>query len=400
MSEDFPDVVRDAVLRDPGFVSAEFRRGRGADDMPWTLVTVRPVALRDQIQLQFSYFDGRQDFSKNYPLTGAGLPLDDLMARPFGSIVVRTTSDEIRVQFSRKRRPIVHRETRPAGDQIAVSLAHDRPKGHLLPDDEPVPFLQAIGVQTGDGRVRAEQRRKFRQINEFVRVLAEAAPVDQLAEPLRVVDLGCGSAALTFATYYYLSQVAGLETEMTGVDAKASLLERHTAIVRTLGWDNLRFEAGQIIDYAPAHAPDIVLALHACDTATDEALSQAVAWESALILCAPCCHHHLQAQLAAAGGPPELEPILRHGILRERFGDVATDALRAQILRLMGYRTDVIEFVTTAHTPKNLLIRAERTGAPPTPELISEYEALKAAWGVTPYLESLLGERLAPLLVS
>ena len=187
---------------------------------------------------------------------------------------------------------------------------------------------------------------------------------------------------------------------MTGVDAKEFLMARHQATAAELGWEGLTFAAGQILDYAPAEAPDVVLALHACDTATDDALARAVRWGSRLIFSAPCCHHHLQAQLAAAETPSPFRPVLRHGILRERLGDALTDALRAHILRLLGYRAEVLEFVAVEHTPKNLMIRAVHTGAPPTPALVAEYRALKTYWGVTPYLEELLSAELATVLTT
>ncbi len=244
-------------------------------------------------------------------------------------------------------------------------------------------------MTTADGRIRANQQRKFRQINEFLRLIDETGEIDKVtSRPLRVVDLGCGSAALTFATYHYLTAVKGRAVSMTGVDTKAHLMERHAATAAQLGWDGLRFAAARISDYRPDAPADVVLALHACDTATDEALARAIRWRSRLIFSAPCCHHHLQAQLAAAETPSPFRPVLRHGILRERLGDALTDALRAHILRLLGYRAEVLEFVAVEHTPKNLMIRAVHTGAPPTAALVAEYQALKAYWGVTPYLET------------
>ncbi|WP_374687201.1 SAM-dependent methyltransferase [Promineifilum sp.] len=391
-------LLREAILGD-GLVEAVFQGAQRGAAPPWPRVAIRPVRIRQARHLQFAYFDGVQEVAKNYRGEEAGAKLDELLALPFKSIQAITAGETLRVQFSKKGRAILHRERRHQEQTIPLELAHDRAKPSLLPEDEPIPFLQALGVMTADGRVRADQQRKFRQINEFLRLIEETGELAELTErPVRVVDLGCGSAALTFATYYYLNEVRGIPATLTGVDTKAHLLERHRATAERLGWDGMRFQTARIIDYEADAPADIVLALHACDTATDEALARAVRWGSRLIFSAPCCHHHLQAQLAAAETPEPFRPVLRHGILRERLGDTLTDAFRAHILRLLGYRAEVLEFVAVEHTPKNLMIRAVHTGAPALPSLVAEYRAMKAYWGVTPFLEELLRDRLVAVL--
>jgi len=215
------------------------------------------------------------------------------------------------------------------------------------------------------------------------------------------VDLGCGNAYLTFGAYAYLSDVLGLEVELVGVDVREQARARNDELASRLGWtEHVRFVAGEIGDpsvLADA-APDVVLALHACDTATDDALVRAVRWRAPVILAAPCCHHDLQRRLAAAATPRPYGLVMRHGLLRERFADVLTDAFRAALLRLLGYRVDVIEFVDSAHTPRNALLRAVLTDAPPTRELAQDYLDLTRAWGVTPYLADVLADELRPVL--
>lgn len=396
MSDDPLLLVRAAVFS-ADLEEATFQGGRRGAALPWQRVTIRPVLLRGERYLQFATFDGVQERSQNYQAAEAAARLDELLAAPVKSIRALTPSETLRVQFSKKGRPILHRDRRESRPSIPLDLAHDRAKPLLLAAD--APFLATIGVTTADGRVRADQQRKFRQINEFLRLIEETGEVERLeARPLRVIDLGCGSAALTFATYHYLSDVKGIPTEMTGVDTKAHLMARHRETAERLGWMGMSFAAARIAGFTPDAPPHIVLALHACDTATDEALAQAIRWRSRLVFSAPCCHHHLQAQLADAPTPEPFRPVLRHGILRERLGDTLTDAFRAHILRLMGYRAEVLEFVPIEHTPKNLMIRAVYTTAPPTAAQVAEYRALKAYWGVTPYLETLLGDDLAPVL--
>ena len=398
IEEDFRAPLRQTVL-DEGFVEANFREAQRGAAVPWPRVTIRPVLLRGARHWQFIYFDGRQDTAKNYDSAQVEERLGELLALPFKSMTAATTAGTVRVQFSKKGRPILHREAR-LGAPIPLDLAHDRAKPGILSDEQPPAFLQAIGVATADGRVRADQRRKFNQINEFLRLLDEGGAIDDLgADPIRVIDLGCGSAALTFAAYHYLNVVKERSATLIGVDAKAHLMERHNDTAVRLGWPGIHFEAARIEEFQAADAPDVVLALHACDTATDEALARAVGWGSRLIFSAPCCHHHLQAQLAATETPEPFRPVARYGILRERLGDILTDALRAHILRLLGYRAEVLEFVAVEHTPKNLMIRAIHTGAAAPAALVAEYRALKAYWGVTPYLEELLTERLQPILL-
>jgi SAM-dependent methyltransferase len=211
-----------------------------------------------------------------------------------------------------------------------------------------------------------------------------------LPSPLRVVDLGCGNAYLTFAAYRYLFDL-GAKVQVVGVDVRDDQRVRNTAVAESLGCaDDVTFVAGTIADAAIVEQPDLVLALHACDTATDEALARAIVWKARWVLAAPCCHHDVAAQLKAHPAPEPYAELTRHPILRERFADTLTDTLRAQLLRLNGYRTDVVEFVDSAHTPRNLLIRARRTDAAPTDAQMAEYNALTTQWSVTPALARLL----------
>jgi hypothetical protein len=205
-----------------------------------------------------------------------------------------------------------------------------------------------------------------------------------------VVDLGCGNAYLTFAAYTYLAR-AGVDVEVTGVDVREDQRVRNTAIADRLGIGaRVRFVAGSIVD-APVDGADLVLALHACDTATDEALARAVGWKARWILAAPCCHHDIATQLRGNAPPTPYQTMVGQPILRERFADVLTDSLRALLLRLSGYRVEVVEFVDSRHTPRNLLLRAVRTDAPADGELRGQYAALTTAWGVTPALAPMLG---------
>ena len=250
-------------------------------------------------------------------------------------------------------------------------------QGSDLPANKPEPFLQPVGIMTVEGKIKSDMHSKFRQINEYLRLVEQTGVLQELrSEPVHVVDFGCGNAYLTFATYHYLTNVLGHETKMVGIDVQSNLLQKHSANAESLGWANLSFEASTILDYAPDVSPEVVLALHACDTATDDAIAQGIKWRSKLIVTAPCCHHELQEQLHSQSFPVPFKPVARYGILGERW-KILTDTFRALILRIMGYRTDVVQFVSSEHTAKNLMIRAVGGLPPGDQRFVREYDRAK-----------------------
>ncbi len=395
MNSQFHQLLKSAILSPKTFIRAEFKGQRKGLTPHWKKVAIRPVALKSGYHLQFSYFDGRHDVSKNFHSDEISVRLDELLAEPFSSIVIHTTTEKLRAQITKKGKTIIHRE-KHAVPQAAPNLSHDRPKGLIFPFGEPNPFLQAVGIATADGKIKAKMTDKFWQINRFLDLVSQTLAAETLPNrPLTVIDCGCGNAYLTFATYYFLTEILGRETRLIGIDVNADLTAKRNAQVAEMGWRGLEFHPAAIIDFTPDTPPDIVLALHACDTATDEALAQAIRWQSRYIFSVPCCHHHLQAQLPPLGAVENAayRPIFRHGILKERLGDILTDTFRALILRMMGYRTDVVEFISTEHTARNLMIRAVKIAAADDPApFIAEYRAMKTFWRVTPYLETLLDE--------
>ena len=395
MAEDYRETVKRLALDPATFIQLTMKgKVRGGVETPWRMIAVRQVMVKGRRHLQFSYYDAKQHVVKNALGEEAEARLDEALAIPFSSVVVQTTEQTLRVQLTKKGHAILHRD-RAAPDAPPPDLTHDRRKQLPLPDGKPDPFLQAIGIMDAQGRVRPRMRDKFAQINEFLKLLEHTGEIEALAgaaqgRPLRLLDGGCGAAHLTLAVYHYLNDVRGVRCTLVGVDSDEALIEKSRADVEAMGLADVCFAHSAIIDYAPAAPPDIVLALHACDTATDEAIAQGIRWGARLILCAPCCHHHLHRQLETAA---PFAPVMRHGILKKRLGDLLTDAFRALVLRIMGYRTDVVEFVASEHTDRNLMIRAVRAGAVPGADAFArEYHDLKAFWGVTPYLETLLGE--------
>jgi len=398
MSDDYRELIRDNILDETAFVKATFSGAQHGQSVRWVKVVLRPVLIKNKRHIQFSYFDGQKDISQNYNSDQLEGKLDELLALPFKNFSVSMTDRDVQVNISRKGKAIIH--THALSDARSTpDLAHDQSKNLILPDDRPDPFLQTIGIMTRDGRVRANMRDKFRQVNEFLKLISANDELQQIGKPpLHVVDFGCGNAHLTFAMYHYLNHMLGLQAHLTGIDVKADLIQKHIETARTLGWENIAFQNVRIIDYESAAPADIVLALHACDTATDDALAQAIRWQSKLIFSVPCCHHHLQQQLKLQGVPSEFQPVMRHGILTERLGDILTDSFRSLILRIMGYRADIVEFISTEHTARNLMIRAVKSTNPGDAGFVQEYIQMKSFWQVTPYLEQLLGDQFIALV--
>jgi SAM-dependent methyltransferase len=401
--------MRSLILDDQALVRA-VGSGRQKGRTPrWRRVEMRYVDLKAGRHLQITAYDDTQAHTSNHAVGDpAREAVDDLLDEPFGNWHVDTVTETHQVRVTKKLEALVHTSARraEAGAQAEPQRHHDRVKPRLLPEDDPA--LVAVGISDERGHVRRSRQAKYRQVEEFLRSLGPSLD-DALSsgrvrtptaeDPLRLVDLGCGNAYLTFAAHSYLTRVRGLPVRMVGVDVKEQSYRHNTEVAERLGIsDSMSFVQSDIASASLAERPDVVLALHACDTATDDALARAVLWDASLVLAAPCCHHDVAAQLRRVPTPAPYALLTRHGILRERFADTLTDALRAGVLRVLGYRVDVIEFVESQHTPRNTLLRATRTGAAPSPAVREELEDLVRTWNVHPRLADLLAERLGSSL--
>ncbi|WP_460458984.1 class I SAM-dependent methyltransferase [Angustibacter peucedani] len=381
-----PQLLDDALadlrplLLDPRSLVRAVGAGRRRTGQPSVVrVELRPVDLKSGRVLQVVTHDGRQATTRNTPYGAAAATVDALLAEPFGNWHVETLDATVQLRVTKKGGAQVHRAAASRRDVEVRS--HDRARQRLVPPDDPL-----FGLLGADGDKR-------RQVDAFLRVLEPTLARLPQDRPLRVVDLGCGNAYLTFAAHRFLLDRLGA-VRTVGVDVRPDMVERNSGLAAQLELAGLTFEAGTIADARPFpddEPPDLVLALHACDTATDEALSRAVRWDTAVVLAAPCCHHDVQRQLGEGpGAPAPYQAVTRHPILRERFADVLTDSLRALVLRMVGYKVDVVEFVDSRHTPRNAMIRATRTTSPAKPALVAEYRALTADWGVHPALARML----------
>jgi hypothetical protein len=395
--DEFYERVRRVTLTDPTFALltitpkfdqiAPVSEQTGYRGLHWQRLQVRRVQVRNGIHWQFSYFTARQNVTKNYNADEAAAHLDEVLSWPARTIRLQTDSDDWQLQIGKRGTPIVHHRTvQSHGEQ---SLGHDHDKAVPFPTNQPDSLLQAIGIMDSAGHVRPSMHAKFAQVNSFLTLLEQTGALETFDHsPIRLLDCGCGAAYLSLAAYHYLNEKREIAATLTGIDYNGILIEEDNLIARTLGYGEACFFNAAIASYVPDVPPDVVLALHACDTASDDALALGIRCGARVILCAPCCHRQLRSELHPVA---PFEPVMRHGILEKRLADLLTDTFRALILRLMGYRTDVVEFVAPEHTDKNLLIRAVAGLPLGDPAIAAEYEALKTFWGITPYLERLLG---------
>lgn len=356
---------------------------------PAERIDIRPVLIKEKLMLQVASNDGRAVTTKN--INFDGIVISDLLDSGFSNILVESTDCAMSIRVTKKGEARIHFEK----VNKTQDLTHDRKKERLL--DPSDPYLIEVGISDVQGQVKPSRQDKYRQVEEFLRILAPALEsaitagqikTPSVESPLEIVDLGCGNAYLTFATHQYLMS-KGIPVHVTGIDIRQEARERNSQIAKKLGIEKtIDFKAEEIARAGESYI-DIAIALHACDTATDDAITWAIKNRAGLILVAPCCQHDLQSKLKVMPEPWPL--VTKHGILKERLADILTDSIRAQILRLLGYRTEVIEFIGGEHTPKNLLIRAVKTNAIPEQVEFIRYQEMVKELGVLPALEERLG---------
>ena len=366
------------------FVRAVLSGRRRNMQTEYERIDIRPVQLKDGLRLQLILSEEKQDTTKNI-----GIDADkilELLNSGYANVLVEFTTGSYSLRITKKGEALIHE----AKGVFERSVSHDRTKERLL--DASDPFLIEVGISDHKGSIKPSMQDKYRQVEEFLRILEPALP--EKKEKLSIVDLGCGHAYLTFATHQYLRK-SGINAHVIGIDVRENSRDRNNAIAKKLGiTDSIEFRAEEISE-TKIESADIAIALHACDTATDDAIAWGVQHGVQLLLIAPCCHHDLQVQIQDI---PEPWPMLtRHGIMRERLGDLLTDSFRTQILKLLGYRVDAIEFVGGEHTPRNLMIRATKTGAKPEPVDIARYKEMLAQWNVNPALAQRLAKELGAI---
>lgn len=358
-------------------------------------VKVRPLEKNKKLYFQIESFTDTQAFHENLEKEDACGRMLNYMEE-FRQMQIETVGGEYTVLVSKKGKVTVRRKQRRVKAQQA-DLSHNRRKHYILEEGIPVPFLIDLGVMTEDGRIARNRTDKFRQINRFLEFIEDILPQLDKDRELTILDFGCSKSYLTFAMYYYLHELKGYDIRIVGLDLKKEVIAHCEELARGYGYEKLKFLVGDIADYDGADRVDMVVTLHACDTATDYALAKAIGWNAKVILSVPCCQHELNAQLLQERETGEesvraLAPVLDYGLLKERFAALVTDGLRAKYLESMGYETQVLEFIDMEHTPKNILLRAVKRGKRnnnASQEIIKCQQFLR----VNPTLGSLLSDK-------
>lgn len=349
-------------------------------------VMIRPVEIKGERQYQVSEQRGAQVFHRNYSADECLKRVLNDYAPVYKQAFLRTLEGEFQLLTNKKGKTTLVKKGLPKKDLPTAlkQAAHNREKNYLIAFDEP--FLERLGLSS-KGKILPQKMDKFRQINRFLEIVDDTLHHFQEGQKLHLIDFGCGKAYLTFALYHFLSNVKGFDVDMLGLDLKADVIAFCQNLSRELDLKGLHFQMGDIAGFHAEGKVDIMVALHACDTATDAALHKAVRCQAKVILAAPCCQHELYNQVQSE----PLESLLQHGILKERFASLATDAARAELLEMEGYKTQILEFIESEHTPKNLAIRAVRGNSQKRrAEAEKKYSKLKAVLSITPALEQFL----------
>ena len=350
-------------------------------------ITIRPVKLKSQIAYHATFFYPKKTTNQNLTSKELEAFVVSLVPASYKQAILYAIDADYHILANKKQKLTILKRK---ATQQPLQLAHNRQKAYLLEEGIPISFLIELGLMHADGRIIPSKSDKFRQMNRFLELVVDVLPNVSHKEPLHLIDFGCGKAYLTFALYYYFTEIRKQPVHFVGLDLKADVVDFCNQVAKKLGYEHLHFYVGDIQHYVPDRAVDLVVTLHACDTATDAALHQAVEWKTPVILSVPCCQHELFSQIENEA----LTPLLKHGILRERFAALATDAARAQLLECAGYQTQVIEFIDMEHTPKNLLIRAVKREVKATPQaqeqMLKQYDQFKKLLSITPMLEKLL----------
>lgn len=336
-------------------------------------VKIRPVMLKEQLCFQESRFEGTKVYHTNKKETELISGVIELAQSDFRQLEIRTRGWQATALIGKKGNLTIRKKRMEA--TLDPVLIHNRKKNYILEENTPVAFLQDLGVQSTEGKIIKSKFDKFRQINRFLEYIADILPYLPKERTVRIVDFGCGKSYLTFAMYYYLHVLKQYDVEIIGLDLKQDIISRCRQLSEKYGYDGLHFYQGDIQSYQGKEQIDMVVTLHACDTATDHALNQAVKWNARVILSVPCCQHELNGQIRCG----ELDSLFSYGLIRERTAALFTDALRGELMEAQGYDTQILEFIDMEHTPKNIMLRCIRRSRGDDNETERKYRRRKRA---------------------
>ena len=367
-------------------------------------IKIRPLLVKEQFYFQASEYVGTKVLHKNLEKLELIAYLEELEDGGlwFGQLAMETKGENINVLMNKKGTITIKRKGKKPDATVLepYNLEHNRTKRYILSEGTPVPFLVDLGVMTKEGKIVKSKYDKYKQINRFLEFIEDILPSLPKEEKVTILDFGCGKSYLTFAMYYYLKILQGYEVQIIGLDLKEDVIAHCNQLAKDYGYDELQFLVGDVASYEGVNKVDMVVSLHACDTATDYAIFKAIQWQAKVILSVPCCQHELNKQMKET----PLDTLFRYGLIKERTAALFTDAIRANLLEQWGYKTQVLEFIDMDHTPKNILIRGVKKqtkgGSIATPgkykqisignQSILTYEEILKTFGIEPTLDRLL----------
>lgn len=384
----FKELLND--IETGNLVSATITSPREKNEVSVLKITIRSIIIKQQSLYQITNHYKQQVTHRNLNTKECALLVKNSIPSLFQQGVFNSTNNYYHLLVNKNQQVTVVKKSTKT-EQLNTS--HNRTKKHIFEEGIPHPFLIELGIMNSNGTVIAKKYDKFRQINRFIELVNDVMPhlSQDRSKPLEIIDFGCGKASLTFALYHYLCVTEGRVVHITGLDLKKEVIERCQILADQLGYTGLRFAIGDISNHQHQGKIDLVISLHACNTATDAAIERAVYWDADVILCVPCCQHELYQQIENK----DLHTLLRHGILKERFAALATDAARAELLTILGYDVQVLEFIDMEHTPKNLLLRAVKNNSENQRESAKErYKLFKETLKITPTLEKTTAKKI------
>ena len=367
------------------------------------VIRVRPLLLKGELMFQAAWREGAKEKHRNRSREEMIIFTQECLEKGYRQIQISCTDRSAGILVSKKGKITVVSHRRSSA-QEKPALEHNRKKNYLLEEGRPVLFLVRLGVMTPEGTIVHKYSDKFRQINRFLEFIDDIVWALPKHRPVRIIDFGCGKSYLTFAVYHYLHELLGMDVDITGLDLKEDVISHCNELAEQCGYDHLHFQTGDIAYYEETEGADLVMTLHACDTATDHALAKALDWKAGVILSVPCCQHELNGQIENS----LLEPVLRYGLIKERMAALITDGLRASLLETQGYDVQVLEFIDLQHTPKNILIRAvrrektrpkrigEKQPDPASQDLRTAITRLEEDLHLSPTLENLISDNPQP----
>lgn len=338
-----------------------------------TKVKIRPMKLKGTVHYQIEEFTKTQAFHKNVTLTELQELFSAYFENRFRQAQLHLQGEDVQILVSKKGAVSILRKKAKEETTPKLPLSHNRTKNYILNEGTAVPFLVELGVMTKDGAVTKAKYDKFRQINRFLEFVQDILPALPTDRTITILDFGCGKSYLTFAIYHFLKVLHGRDVRIIGLDLKKDVIANCNRLAEKLGYTELTFLHGDIADYEGMNQVDMIVTLHACDTATDFALAKAIGWDASVILSVPCCQHELNKQIKNE----ELAPLLKYGLIKERTAALFTDAIRGNLLETAGYQTQILEFIDMEHTPKNIMLRAVRKQKPSEEKLQKNLEELE-----------------------